>query len=67
MYGKGAGSLTDEFLKYTRDRRYTLRSLPEVLEVLKKLFARSKTVDILAVENFRSQEILVLRMSKAKI
>lgn len=33
MYGKGEGKLTDEFLQYVKDRKYTLRSLKEVIQV----------------------------------
>lgn len=33
MYGKGKGELTDEFLQYVKDRKYTLRTLEEVIQV----------------------------------
>lgn len=32
MYGKGAGRLSDEFIKWSSDRRYTLHSLAELEE-----------------------------------
>jgi len=33
MYGKGEGQLSDEFLQYVKDRKYTLRSLKEVVQI----------------------------------
>ncbi|KAI6212773.1 hypothetical protein M3Y94_00068400 [Aphelenchoides besseyi] len=35
LYGKGQGKLTDEFLEYVKDRRYDLRSLDEVIKMVR--------------------------------
>jgi hypothetical protein len=62
MYGKGAGELSEEFLHYVKDRKYTLRSLNEVVE-----FAKHAGFKDVEGENITKRFEEILHQERAKV